>query len=722
MFDRILVLLSLMAAVGACGKGEPAATDGDLAAATDGSLATDPGDAPSPPPNPPRLALVVAIDDYAVGQTYAPRGADEWWDLKGSINDSRLVVELLQQRFGFKREEILVLRNEQATHAEILRSFDRWLIQQAGPDTQVLMWYSGHGSRAPDLSKVTGEEADGKDSTLVPWDARGARGDAPDLSDDELYSLLRSLAQRTPWITMVFDCCHAGGITRGPNARRGRWLPELENGITPEMLRNLWPAHIPFLDDDQRLLYPPLPVVTISACGAEDQAEEYTPIQVEDRATTFGAMTWFMAEALSDAGPQVTWAELIEETALRVSSRFEQQVQATGPIDRQVLGGGYGPPLPGFRAVLLQDELSLSAGGVHGLAPGQQLELFDLTRAAVGSAEVMAEGFGPYEARARLLDGQPAAKEIPLRAVPTAGGHSTDVLTLTVEQSPAGQAIEAALRSMQPNGIRFGSDATVADLVFLPGPNAAWHLIEASSGKTLWREADQPPAAARERAIILMQYLGWEVRYRRMLDLTDGFGGIPLKVSVNAASADRIAAYRRNRPAEEHRAAPFHATTPPRALDRPGRTRDMVEFQITLDESFPYPAHITMICASEDRSVHAAWPVDVNSRENILQPGQTLTRPIEVYFNDSLDPAHPIRDRWIVIATVTHADFSAFRGAVPQFVGVQTDAKRSSTQALPEVLRGALELRRTRGSGPLDRNDWTFGIASLDLMLEVDPN
>jgi hypothetical protein len=89
---------------------------------------------------------------------------------------------------------VLVLRDEEATHERVVRAFDEWLIRRAGPDTEVVFWYSGHGSRVPDASSSPASETDGLDSTLVLYDSRAVDPQgAYDLSDDALYSLLAAL-------------------------------------------------------------------------------------------------------------------------------------------------------------------------------------------------------------------------------------------------------------------------------------------------------------------------------------------------------------------------------------------------------------------------------------------------------------------------------------------------------------------------------------------------
>ncbi|MCA8971699.1 MAG: caspase family protein, partial [Planctomycetes bacterium] len=68
-----------------------------------------------------KVALLVGIDDYQAGGEGAT-----FHDLQGCVRDvQRFRSTLLSPRFGFKPEDIVVLTNEQATHENIVRAFDR---------------------------------------------------------------------------------------------------------------------------------------------------------------------------------------------------------------------------------------------------------------------------------------------------------------------------------------------------------------------------------------------------------------------------------------------------------------------------------------------------------------------------------------------------------------------------------------------------------------------
>jgi Caspase domain len=88
-------------------------------------------------PIPHKFAVLVGIDRY---------GSDHL-DLKGCTTDVELQRLLLQYRFGFLAENILVLTGEHATRLAIETAFQEHLIAQAQPDDLVIFHFSGRGAR-----------------------------------------------------------------------------------------------------------------------------------------------------------------------------------------------------------------------------------------------------------------------------------------------------------------------------------------------------------------------------------------------------------------------------------------------------------------------------------------------------------------------------------------------------------------------------------------------
>lgn len=157
---------------------------------------------------PKRHALLIAINDYK---------SSEFGDLRGALNDIELIRQVLTTRFGFSEENVRTVTDADATRVGILHALEDF-VAQAGPEDQVYVHYSGHGSQVKDLN---GDESDGLDETLVPHDGR-TEGIA-DITDDELGAALSQL--RTSDALIVLDSCHSGTATRGTGIRT-RSIPQ----------------------------------------------------------------------------------------------------------------------------------------------------------------------------------------------------------------------------------------------------------------------------------------------------------------------------------------------------------------------------------------------------------------------------------------------------------------------------------------------------------------
>jgi hypothetical protein len=147
-----------------------------------------------------KRALLIGVNKYAY----------PWWELQGCVNDVELMRSLLQENFGFPPENISLLRDEEATREAILSEL-RSLVEATNRDDVVVIHYAGHGSQVTDRE---GDEPDGMDETILPHDTGRAPDENRDITDDEIHEFLLQLGEKTPFITLIFDCCHSGTITR----------------------------------------------------------------------------------------------------------------------------------------------------------------------------------------------------------------------------------------------------------------------------------------------------------------------------------------------------------------------------------------------------------------------------------------------------------------------------------------------------------------------------
>ena len=138
--------------------------------------------------------------------------------LSGSRNDVSVMREILIRRYGFNESNIRTLLDEQATRSAILNAMQD-LVARAGPSDIIFVHYSGHGSQVDDLN---GDETDGLDETICPYDARTA--DVADITDDELGQILGRLSVASA--VVVLDSCHSGTALRsGVSDIRPRSIP-----------------------------------------------------------------------------------------------------------------------------------------------------------------------------------------------------------------------------------------------------------------------------------------------------------------------------------------------------------------------------------------------------------------------------------------------------------------------------------------------------------------
>lgn len=178
-------------------------------------------------PGPKRRALVVGINTYEppsveakeseqdqsdqshAGATASVKRNRQFGNLDGAVNDAMLFVQLLKDRLGFQPEDIVFLKDGQATREAILRTFREHLVNATTAGDICLFYYAGHGSQ---VRNTGSDEAGQMDETLVPVDSHTG---VPDIRDKELARLYRAALLNGVSLTVILDSCHSGGMSRG---------------------------------------------------------------------------------------------------------------------------------------------------------------------------------------------------------------------------------------------------------------------------------------------------------------------------------------------------------------------------------------------------------------------------------------------------------------------------------------------------------------------------
>ena len=129
-----------------------------------------------------KKALIIAVGDYP---------DKSGWNSISSLNDVPLIKDVLLQQ-KFLEKDIKVIQNKQANKAGIIAAL-RNLLDESKPNDVVVIHYSGHGQQIFDDN---GDEADGLDEALVPYDALAKyttnyKGENH-LRDDEIEQIINS--------------------------------------------------------------------------------------------------------------------------------------------------------------------------------------------------------------------------------------------------------------------------------------------------------------------------------------------------------------------------------------------------------------------------------------------------------------------------------------------------------------------------------------------------
>ncbi len=664
-------------------------------------LGTDwhgPSQEQEPDSSPKKLALLVGIDDY-------PEGVG---DLRGCVNDVRLVGRLLEQRFGFAPQAIEYLENEQATHERIVRAFCEHLIEGAGPGTEVLFWFSGHGSRVPDIGAVDGAEREGRDSSLVAWDSRGGDLDgAYDLVDDELRALVAELVRRRARTTVVTDACHSATGLRGADDQevRQRGLDHGQQPFEPQRVADFWPQGIEILEDDPEAST--RGYVHLAACREWQTAKELVLRQPTGLPVHHGALTFFLVDALERAEPGVSYASIAGATALRLAARFpDQTVCCEGEVDRELFGSTFMPPPPGFEASAQPGGLiRLRGGRVHGLRPESRLAIYDgFDLELLGEASILR--VYSTEAHARW-DGEAPA------------GLAERYLRAIEIERPAGQERLRIFTTEEDLSELLASD----DYVELGGEQADYRLLREGTGQICfygpgglrsWAEREHEDPRGGSLAVRLHQRFEDELLYRALCAVDEEAGRVPIEVRFCEPNESEVrAAEARFGP--DYPLASIVTEGGPQAAA--GEVHVVGSSELTpalmvleVRNLSSQRAYVMALSLTENRTRTAVWPAPNRRDPGPLEPGEVLRIPIGVYVESSWSNARPMRDRYLVVATIDQQS---------DFLSIDSNATTRGTPrtALPPIIARAAKADTTRGGPRSATSGELIGIGVVDLLV-----
>lgn len=159
-------------------------------------------------------AVLIGIDQY-----------DHWPRLSTAVLDTKDIKEVLEQKYGFTPERVKWITNREATREGILEALE-WLLNEAGENDNVLIYYAGHG----ELDKVTGY--------WVPVEARLDKKGAY-IGNSTIRDYIG--AMKANHVYLVADSCFSGSLFAGlnrskPDVITGRYFQEVHKRMSRQGL------------------------------------------------------------------------------------------------------------------------------------------------------------------------------------------------------------------------------------------------------------------------------------------------------------------------------------------------------------------------------------------------------------------------------------------------------------------------------------------------------
>lgn len=344
-------------------------------------------------------ALLIGIGDYPT---------EGGWQRINSTNDIAVIGAALRTR-GFTDENIIVLKDQQATRAGILNVWNSVLLPRVQRGDVVYFQFSGHGQQVADDD---GDELDGYDEAIVPYDSplryqAGVYQGENLIRDDELNRLFGDLRRRlgpTGNLMVVLDACHSGTGTRGMTPARG----------TAEAM-----ASTEYQSSVARRSGDNFSTPQFSAAGTGELAPmaaffgaAHNQLNFEARdeqGQLLGSLSYALSKKLSQATPSTSYRGLFEQVRVEMSTIAPRQTpQAEGALDQELLGGRLLERPTYYRVTRWNDPASVvvDAGWVHGLNEGAVIGLYPPETRDYARATPLARGTVtralPFEATLQL--------------------------------------------------------------------------------------------------------------------------------------------------------------------------------------------------------------------------------------------------------------------------------------------------------------------------------
>jgi len=315
-----------------------------------------------------KKALIVAVGTYPASSNITSLH---------SLNDIPLIQSALK-KLGFEEKDILILADSQATKENILNGLESQLLKNAKEGDIAYFHFSGHGQQVQDFN---GDESDGYDEALVPYDALmeyepGKYQGEKHITDDELNNLYKKIVNKLGakgHFLITVDACHSGTSTRGFGLARGTDIP-----MAPADYRAQSENKPKDFGPSDALQIKENALETLVAFFASMASQKNYEILAED-GKYYGSLSYAFSKAVNKLPKDASYLQLFDRIRLTIGNSISNQIpEASGILTQTVLGGKFQstPEYYLAREWVSDSLLEIEGGFLNGLNTGTVIGFF----------------------------------------------------------------------------------------------------------------------------------------------------------------------------------------------------------------------------------------------------------------------------------------------------------------------------------------------------------